>query len=301
MTRPTIRELECFIAVADHLNFARAAKELHLSQPPLTRHIQSLEVKLDCRLFDRNTHAVSLTSYGKLFLDDARSVLRNLDQAHETIRRARLGEKSRLRLSFVGALLDEKLIELIQVFRKQNPECQIQVSDLAPAAQLASIEAGDFDGGFIGAKPSHLPKDMAFQVWRKETLMLALPNGHPLCKSRKLRWSDLRDVSWIMVSRTAAPAFREQFSELMQKNGINARIIDESDRVPAILAMVAAGSGVTMIPKMVEPFLPKGIDFRDLPAPSPKLLNTFVYRTRNGSPAVFDFVQLLLKMKSKGH
>jgi DNA-binding transcriptional LysR family regulator len=293
MTRAGVRELECFIAVADHLSFSKAAMHLHLSQPPLTRHIQSLEEKLETRLFDRNTHSVSLTEHGKLFLEDARSIIGDIDRAHETIRRARQGETSRLRLSFVGALLDERLIELIRLFRERHPDCQVQVSDLPPSVQLASIQAGESDGGFIGARPGRAPKDISFHIWRKEPLLLGLPAGHPLCHRGKLRWQDLKDLPWIMVSRVAAPAFRQQFHELVRKHEIAARVVQESDRVPAILTMVAAGSGVTIVPRIVERLLPKGIVLRELPKPSPVLLYTFAYRTRNAPPAMADFLCLL--------
>lgn len=92
MNRPAIRELECFIATAEHLGFSKAARQLNLSQPPLTRHIQSLEEKLGVKLFKRNTHAVSLTDAGVLFLEDVRSILSHLDRASEAVRRVNRGK-----------------------------------------------------------------------------------------------------------------------------------------------------------------------------------------------------------------
>src|ERR1700679_3901917 len=172
MTRVDVRELESFVAVADHLNFSKAAKQLNLSQPPLTRRVQSLEEKVGSKLFERNTHAVSLTNAGKLFLEDARAILRHLDRAAETIRLSREGETTRLRLAFVGALLDEKLVRLMQKFREVQPTCQLEVNDLPPADQLAALEAGEIDGGFIGATPARKTKGLAFVIWRREPLVL---------------------------------------------------------------------------------------------------------------------------------
>src|SRR5690242_16571417 len=145
MGRASVRELECFAAIAEHLNFSKAARHLNLTQPPLTRHIQSLEEKLGAKLFKRNTHAVSLTGAGVLFVEDARTILGHLDRASETIRRAAQGETLRLRLALIGALLDEKIVRLIQEFRGVYPNCQVQIMDLAPSAQLASIKAGNLD------------------------------------------------------------------------------------------------------------------------------------------------------------
>ena len=293
MTRPSIRELECFIAAADHLNFSRAARALHLSQPPLTRHIQALEEKLGSRLFERNTHSVSLTVSGQLFLEDARLVLGQLDRAVEATKRSGDGETLRLRLAFVGALLDEKLVHLIQLFRKTHPTCQIQITDLAPAAQLTAIKTGEIDGGFIGAQPNLTLKDISFIVWSKEPLLLALPHNHPLARVPSLRWKDLVDYPWVMVSRSAAPAFRQQFAELSEKYRLTGRIVHESERVPAILTMVAAGNGITLIPQSVRHLLTKGICFRKLPVPEPILHHTFAYQNNCASYPLKAFLALL--------
>ena len=177
MTRPDLRELECFVAVADHLNFSNAARQLNLSQPPLTRRIKSLETKLGSALFDRNTHSVSLTGHGKLYLEDARAIIGRLDQASETISRARHGETERLRLAFVGALLDQRLVELIQAFRLAQPACQLQIADLPPSSQLDLLNAGELDGGFVGAKPARPMKDLAFATGGRSLSYWQYPKG----------------------------------------------------------------------------------------------------------------------------
>ena len=295
MIRPDLRELECFVAVADHLNFSKAARQLNLSQPPLTRRIKSLETKLGSALFERNTHSVSLTGHGRLYLEDARAIIARLDQASETIRRARHGQTERLRLAFVGALLDQRLVELIQAFRLTQPACQLQIADLPPSSQLDLIKAGEIDGGFVGAKPARPMKDFAFAIWRKEPLLLAVPEGHPLVRIQVLRWRDLTNQSWVMVSPAAAPAFRQQFSEICRGQRLAPRIVQESDRAPAILTMVAAGSGITLVPQTVEHLISKGVVFRELPSPKPALLHAFGYAPRRRTKALKDFLTILQK------
>src|SRR5258708_16046325 len=105
MNRPSLWELECFVAVAEELHFSEAAKRLHLSQPPLTRQIQSLERKLEVQLLRRKTRTVELTLPGELFLADAREILNHLDRASfAATRRAR--EKTHPpRLGFLCAIL----------------------------------------------------------------------------------------------------------------------------------------------------------------------------------------------------
>ena len=293
MNRVSVRELECFVTVADQLSFSKAARQLNLSQPPLTRHVQSLEEKLGVKLLQRNTHSVALTDAGTIYLEDARAILSQLDQAGETIRRAAQGETLRLRLAFVGALLDEKLVRLIQQFRAMKPECQVQINDLAPAAQLAALKTGELDGGFIGAKPSQTWKGLEIIAWTREPLLLALPENHSLAAIRSLAWQHLKNLKWVMVSRRAAPAFRLQFSQLEKSHDLSARIIQESDRVPAILTMVAAGNGVSMVPRTVTHLISAGVVFRTVPSPPPQIHHAFAYQSRKVSPTMEVFLNLV--------
>jgi DNA-binding transcriptional LysR family regulator len=293
MTRPDVRELECFVAVADNLNFSKAARQINLSQPPLTRHIQSLEEKLGSRLLDRNTHSVSLTNPGRLFLEDARAILSQLDRSAETLRRAREGEKSRIRLAFIGALLDELLVGLIQRFRHTSPQCQVQMADLSPAAQLEALQNGSVDGGFIGAHPSRGMKGLQFEIWHREPFVLIAPKNHPLTKIPRLEWRHLRNLPWVMVSQLAAPAFRRQFSGLANRHALAARIVQESERMPAVLTMVAAGSGVTMVPRSAARLVSRGVVLRQFPDPPPFLDHSFAYRADSTSAHLRDFLALL--------
>ncbi|GAT32126.1 DNA-binding transcriptional regulator, LysR family [Terrimicrobium sacchariphilum] len=294
MNRPTIRELECFTAVAEELNFSRAARRLNLSQPPLTRQIQSLEEKLGCPLLERSTRSVAITAAGRLFLEDARAVLQRLDAARDAVLRAAGGEVTRLRIGFVGALLDESLVRLLQTFREAHPHCQIALEDLSPAAQLEALSEGKIDGAFLGAPPHSLRRGLASFIWQREPLGIALPAAHPLAAARSLPIARLRDEGWIMVSREAAPAFRRQFDTLCAAEGFKPRIVQESERVAAVLTMVAAGQGISLLPVTMGRFLAQGVTIRPLPGRKPPTLDhTFVYKKASPAPPLADFVRLL--------
>jgi len=293
MNRVDIRELECFVAVADQLNFSKAARLLHLSQPPLTRHVQALEEKLGTKIFTRNTHAVSLTEAGVSFLEDARSILRHLDRATEAVRAFRPGETGRLRLAFIAALLDDKFIRLIQRFRNDHPGYRVEVSDLVAAPQMAALQSGDLDGGFIGIKPLKPVKGLSFTDWKQEPLLLVLPEKDPLNRVEKLRWQHLRGLLWVMLGRQEAAAFRQEISKIFDSYGLTAQIVQESNRAQAVLTMVAAGIGVSIFPQSVKYLIPSGVVFRPLPHPQPILQSVFAYRSGETSPALEKFLSLL--------
>ena len=293
MTRPSIIELECFIAVAEELNFSRAAARLHLSQPPLSRQVQSLEEKLGVRLLERNTRAVSLTAAGALYLEDARHILTRLDSAADSARRAVTGEVSRLRLAFVGALTDDGLIRPLQAFRDKHPLCQIHLTDLPPAQQLEALSTGQVDGAFIGAEPRKLNKGLRSLTWKREPLLVALPECHPLSAQKSLSLAQLKGEGWVTVSRGAAPAFRQQFEALCLQAKFRPRVVQESDRVAAVLTMVAAAQGISLLPEALSRWLDKGLIFRPVKGKKMVLEHAFAWRTRDGEGAVADLVKLL--------
>ena len=293
MNRADIHELECFVAVAEELNFSRAATRLHMSQPPLSRQIQSLEEKLGLRLLERSTRAVALTPAGALYLVDARELLTRLDAAAESARRAVAGEGERLRLAFIGALLDEGLVRLLQIFRASHAGCQIHLSDLSAGAQLEALGSGQVDGAFIGAPAKKAGKEIVSLTWKREPLLLALPERHSLAASKSVPLAMLKSESWVMISRSAAPAFRRQFDALCAGADFRPRVVQESDRVAAVLTMVAAEQGISLLPEAVSRLIRAGVAFLPVKGEKPILSHTFVYRARNANPALADFVRLL--------
>jgi DNA-binding transcriptional LysR family regulator len=293
MNSVAIYELQCFVAVAEEPNFSRAAKRLHMSQPPLSRQIQSLESKLGVRLLNRNTRSVALTSAGTLYLEDARQILTRLDAAAASARRAVTGEILRLRLAFVGALLDENLVEVLQAFRELHPKCQIHLTDLPPAAQLAALRTDQVDGAFIGAAPQKLTKAVSTVIWKREPLLVAFPERHPFAAAKSVSLSALQNESWVMVSWSAAPAFRHQFDRLCANAAVRPQVVQESERAAAILTMVAAEQGISLLPESVSRLVHPGVVFREVRGATPTLDQTFAYRTSEINPMVSDFLKLL--------
>lgn len=293
MNRAAIYELECFVAVAEELNFSRAAKRLHISQPPLSRQIQSLEQKLGARLLIRNTRTVALTPAGILYLEDARQILTRIDGAAAAVQRAAGGEISRLRLAFVGALLDESLVKVLQSFRKRRPQCQVHLVDLSPAEQLEALQNGQLDGAFIGAPPGKPGRNVSTIIWKKEPLLVALWEHHKLAASKSVSFSALKNESWVMVSRTAAPAFRKQFDQLCAQAGIRPQVVQESGRVAAVLTLVAAEQGISLLPESISRLVHPGVVFKRIKGADFAFEHAFAFRTGETSPVMTDFLQLL--------
>jgi DNA-binding transcriptional LysR family regulator len=294
MNRPGTRELECFVAVAEELHFSKAAKRLHMSQPPLSRQIQSLEQKLGVQLLKRKTRLVELTAPGRIFLNDAREILYRLDRSVNAVQRMQQGEDERLRLGFIGYLLAPDLIEVLRSFREARPQCQIELVDMEPGDQLADIREGKMDGGFFGVGPNEPLWDLKAFNWKTVPLVIVLPENHRLAnKACKLTLAHLRDENWVMVSRTRAAAFRRLIDELCEPAGFLPHIVQESDSVQAVMAMVAAGTGITIVSETLTRMLDHGLVYRTLASRGAVLRRNFVWRAGAESEALRVFYEVL--------
>ncbi len=290
----TLRELECFTAVAETLSFTRAAQNLRLAQPPLSRHVRALEDKLGTRLFERSGRRVALTPAGAVFHEETRSVLPRLLRAAEATRRFALGQTERLRLGFVSAVLGPELVAVLRSFREAHPAVQLAMRDAPPAEQLAALRRGELDGGFIGLAPREPAAGVRFVSWHREALMAYVPFGHPLATRSQIDLKDLAGEPMLAVSRDAAPAFASFVSDACAAAGFRPRLVLEADRAQAVATLVAAGMGLALLPASLARFV--GDAAVALPLrKAPAITHVFALNAGQPSPALKAWVALLRK------
>jgi len=289
----SLRELECFIAVAEELSFTRAAERLHLAQPPLSRHIQGLEGRLGTRLFERSKRSVSLTPAGRAFLIDTHGALAQLQRAGEAAKRAARGESARLGLGFASAVLSPALVELFRKFRKKHANVQLTLHDSLPADQLRAIAEGRIDGGFIGMAPAKSNHELEFVPWQSEPLWLFLPPEHRLARSRRVKLQELANESFVAVSAGASPAFSSQFHQLCRAAGFRPRIVQEGARPQAVALMVAAGSGIALLPASLKRLTGNAAATVPFAGPGSSITHTFAHRRSSPSESLKLFLRVL--------
>jgi len=288
----SLRELECFIAVAEERSFTRAAKRLNLAQPPLSRHIRTLEEKIGAKLFNREPRGVSLTPAANVFYEETRNIPRRLLRAGEAARRSASGEIARLRLGFVSAVMNDELSDIFRTFRHQHPEIQITLHDVPPQEQLEAIADGRLDGGFVGLEPSEPPAGIRFIPWRSEPLICLVPTEHALADRKSIRLEALANESFVAVSSASAPAFAELMQEMCQTAGFRPRIILESPRAQAVALMVGVGSGVALLPATLAGLVKRSTHAIPL-RPATKITHVFACRDRKTEGPLADLVSLL--------
>jgi DNA-binding transcriptional LysR family regulator len=249
-----MRDLECFLAVAEELHFTRAAQRLHLSQPPLSRHIQDLEAELGVTLFRRTRRSVALTEAGKSYYARVQSVLAQLEQAQEEARHISRGQAGTLTVGFIGALTYEFLPGILRRYRQTVPEVQLVLRDLVPAEQIDGVATGRLDIGFVGILPENCGKEVAHRIVRRDRMLAALPLGHPLCGSKAIPLRGLAEDPWVQIETKMSPAYDRFVRRVCADAGFAPRVEHQAARAQAMLGMVAARLGVTIVPATIARF-----------------------------------------------
>ncbi|HWI79296.1 MAG TPA: LysR substrate-binding domain-containing protein, partial [Ramlibacter sp.] len=213
-----------FLAVAEELHFGRAAQRLHITQPPLTQAIAQLEERLGVRLFDRTKRSVRLTPAGAALVPQARDLLARAAALPAHARAAAHGEIGRLRLAFVSTVGFGLLPRWVRAFRTQHPQVEFDLVEATGDVQMPALERGDVDAGFILHSPGFAPPGMQRLRVARESLVLALPEQHPLARSRAPQLDTILAEPLVIFPRRIVPSLHDAIFGLYHALGRMPRV-----------------------------------------------------------------------------
>ncbi|MBK1782984.1 LysR family transcriptional regulator [Prauserella cavernicola] len=280
-----LRYLTSFVAVAEELHFGRAATRLGMAQPPLSQQIRQLEKELGVPLFERNTRSVRLTSAGESFLDPVRRVLDDLDLAVSAAKSGGRGEYGRVSVGFAGASSHESLPLLTRAVRAAHPGLELVMRGQTYAnVALARVADGSLDLGFVRL-PVTQP-GVAARVIDEEDMVCALPSDHPLALRDAIAISDLADEPFVSFPANAGSTVRDATVRVCGEEGFTPRVVQEAPDSWTILALVAAGVGVTLTLTSCQHIQQTGLVYRPLSGPGHRLQVALAWRPDNPSAAL---------------
>jgi DNA-binding transcriptional LysR family regulator len=290
-----IRQLRYFIAVAEELNFSQAARRLHMSQPPLSQQIKAVEEELGTVLLERNRRRVRLTEPGRLFLDQARSIVAQLDDAGDAVRRAARGEAGEIRMAFTGSVpMFEPFPRFVQAFRERFPGVRVEMTHMSSGAQLQAITDRRIDVGFL--RPSHQfepgPDIQVRSIWEDE-LMAVLPATHRLARARGgVKMTDLAEEPFILFPRGIGCGLYDHVMGLCNQAGFAPRVAQEAREGVTILALIAAGTGISILPDTYRNASIPGVIHRPLATTQSKSRLLLAWRAADKTPLLGRFLAM---------
>jgi DNA-binding transcriptional LysR family regulator len=284
-----LRQLRYFVAVAEELHFRRAAERLHISQPPLSQQIRALEGELGLALLIRTRRRVQLTPAGEAFLRDARAILGELDGAVVTARRIDAGQTGRLRIGFVGSALLSIVPGTVERFRASRPGVAIELRERSTVDQLRAVGVGVIDVGLV-RPPIDDEQGLRAETVLRERTVAALPATHPLAALARVPLRRLAVEPLVLFPRDQAPGFHDLLIEsLAGGTGTGPRVIQYAPEMLTIIGLVAAGTGVSLVPASVSRLALDGVAYRPV-AGAPRSELVAITRADDDSALVRAFV-----------
>jgi len=246
-----LRHLRYFCAVADWQGFNRAANALRISQSAISEQILDLESEIGAQLLNRSQPRVSLTPAGEVFLEEARKVLADADRAVDRARRSARGEIGSLRTAFLVWGASTFLPRMIREFRHQHPGVRLSLMEMLPAAQSEALLSGSLDVGFTRQLQPPYAARLRSETLYLDPLIAVLPSDHVLAQG-PLALQQLANESFVLCEREISPALFDRITSLCEQAGFSPRIIQTSNVLSSVLALVEAGEGVTLIPSSLR-------------------------------------------------
>ena len=287
-----------FAVLAEELHFGRAAQRLHITQPPLTMSIQSLERKLGTSLFERTQRSVALTPAGQALLPEVRRLLQAADDLPRQARAAADGLAGRLRLAFVSSIAYGPLPEWLRSFRQANPDVVLALREATLDVQLDAFASGDIDAGFGLHAPGAAPQGL--QAWRalNEPLVMALPDRHPLTMGSPLTFARLAPEPLVIFPRSMAPSLFDAIVGHYRARGVTPQIAQEANQLQTIVNLVSAGMGVAWVPASLMQLQRPGVVYRAL-SDAPLSCDTSLVWRAEALPVVRRFVDHVQAVDAK--
>lgn len=242
-----LRQLACFVAVAEELNFSRAARRMHITQPPFSRQIQKLEDELGTRLLIRSAQSVTLTPAGSALLDEARHILSLAARAPEIARRAAKGQAGSLRIGFVGSTIYTSVPAQLQAFRRLYPDVEVTLQQLTVARQIRMLLSHEIDLGFIRQAVSH--PELQMRSLLKESFVVAVPASHLFAERSEIDLSEIANEDIVSFSRVEAPAIHSHLHKMCEERHFTPRIVQEAYPMSTVVGLVASGVGIAIVPE----------------------------------------------------
>jgi DNA-binding transcriptional LysR family regulator len=287
-----IRHLRYFLAVADHLNFRRAAESLNTSQPSLSQQIRTLEVELGVALFERTKRRVQLTTAGTVYLANVRHLIAEIDASGQRAREAQAGLRGTLSVGTNGMVMIDHIPRVTRAFRAEFPDVNLSLTIMRNPDIISALRAGHIELAFTTDTESY--GELESQVLWSLPSRVVLPADHPMAKKKQIRLADLSGETLITHPRRGGVGANSRILALCREQRFTPSAIKEVAEVAdleTLVGLVACGLGITILPSPFEKIAPPAVVFKPIAATKMDLRIAACWRRNEDNPLVRNFVQ----------
>jgi DNA-binding transcriptional LysR family regulator len=286
-----IRHLRYFLAVAEELNFSRAAQRLNMAQPPLSQQIMQLENHLGVQLFERETRPIRLTVAGLTLLEQARPLIKRFDQLELKLQLMGSGDTGSLAIGFVSSAMYELLPDVLKQFRAQYPRVHLDLTEITGLEQEEALHEHSIDVAFVRGFTSD--PDFVGEVLVEEPLVVAVPAQWDLAKKEFIALKALKKEPFILYPTKPDPSFANFIKAVCREAGFEPRVVQEANELQTAASLVASGIGITLMPSSIKMLQRVGVAYVPLKEPSPRTVISVLHRKNDPAPSLKNFLAVL--------
>lgn len=280
-----------FVAVAEELSFTRAAMRLRTAQPSLSQQIRALEQSVGVKLLDRSRHHVTLTSAGRVFLQQAKDILARVEHARRLANRAADGLADEITVgTFTSA--DVRILPALRpLVAERFPDLRLILHSKYALDSIAGLQSGALDVAFV--RGPLVAEGLESVELLREQLVIVMPSHHPLARRKRIPVKSLDDLPCITMPRSLSPALHDAAASLYREAKIRMHAVSSADNLLGHLQLVQEGMGFALLPDSIQGLLPQGVTSRPLAcSPVPTVSVQIAWKSGNASRLVKEFVDL---------
>lgn len=286
-----LRHLLYFQAVAEELNYRKAAERLYISQPGLSRQIKQLEELLGVQLFERDKKHVELTVAGVYFKDEVDFVINHLESAKNQLKLINSGKVGELRIGFLGSASNRVLPDLLTKLNSDQPLITTSLEELSNSAQVEMIQKDKLDMGFV--RLASVPDDLVMKPVLRDSFSLVVPESHPIPVQDFKSISQFRDDSFILFSSDYSNYYYEQILSICKDSGFSPKIRHKSVHALTIFRLVENGLGVAIVPTSLKEGYDLKVRYMEIPGILQFTELSVIWKPVNRNPALIKVLPLI--------
>jgi len=290
-----LRHLRYFVAVAEALNFSKAAAKLRVAQPALSRQVQALEDEIGVDLFKRSPRGVTLTAEGKLFLEEARKLMANAEESVNKVRALARGEFGELHIGYAPSPTMEILPPALAAFQKNTPGVKLVLHDLSSGEIAVALREGTLDLGIMIRPTEENAVGLEFEPLKSYPFCALVPARHPLARLRQVPLERLADEPLVTLRKTEYSEYHRLLLSIFATLGRKPRIVVECDSGSSLITEVQSGRGIALQASVYRHIIGKRVELRPLTPKNLPTMDIVVSRATKGdlTPAAEKFLRQL--------
>ncbi|WP_017548176.1 LysR substrate-binding domain-containing protein [Salinicoccus carnicancri] len=293
-----LRHLKYFQTVSSNLHFSEAAKELNISQPPLSKQIKQLEEELGVRLFNRTNRRVELTEAGVYFSHSCKFVMNLLEKEIEITRKIHEGQLGTITLGFSGSVVYSILPTVIKELKKNQPNLNLVVEQHTSSEQEKYILNGNIHVGML--VPPVKNEKIETLLIKEEGFLVVVPKGHFIEQYQEpIDLENVKDLNFIMTPESSGKGYYDSIITLCKSAGFYPNIVQNAQEQQTIITLVASELGVAIVPESTASIINEDVVFKRIKQQHKKT-TALAWHKDSQSPSVKIFTELVRDLIQSG-